>query len=69
MTRQHLTEESASNRAIDLEIPEELQGSLAALKRAALNAQKLAEHTETDLIMIRSGKLVRVSPRQTARPG
>lgn len=69
MTKPQLAEDSAPNRAMDPAIPEDLRGSLAALERAALSARKLAEQTGTDLIMIRSGRLVRVSPSQKIGPG
>lgn len=41
----------------------DLKGSLAAIRRAALKARQLAEQTGTDLIVVRSGKVVRVPPK------
>ncbi|MGJ7581498.1 hypothetical protein ACSFA3_15055 [Variovorax sp. RHLX14] len=61
-------DEPAPDCVASVSIPEELQGSLAALKRAALNAKKLAEQTGTDLIVVRSGLLVRMSPSQQPAP-
>ena len=42
----------------------DLKGSLAAIRRAALKARQLAEQTGTDLIVVRSGQVVRVPPKQ-----
>ena len=41
----------------------DLKGSLLAIRRAALRARQLAEQTGTDLIVVRSGQVVRVSPQ------
>lgn len=41
----------------------DFKGSLVAIKRAALRARQLADQTGTDLIVVRSGQLVRVPPR------
>ena len=41
----------------------DLKGSLAAIRRAALRARQVAEQTGTDLIVVRSGQLVRVPPQ------
>lgn len=38
-----------------------LRGSLAALQRAAELARKTAIQTDTDLIIVRDGELVRIS--------
>ena len=40
----------------------DLGGALAAIKRAALSARKIADQTGTDLIVVRSGQLVRITP-------
>lgn len=42
----------------------DLKGSLTAIRRAALRARLLAQQTGTDLIVVRAGKVVRVSPQQ-----
>jgi predicted ABC-type ATPase len=42
-----------------------LKGSLDALRRAALRARELARQTGTDLVVMRDGRIVRVSPRDT----
>ena len=41
----------------------DLKGSLTAIRRAALRARQVAEQTGTDLIVVRSGQVVRVSPQ------
>lgn len=46
----------------------DLKGSLAAIRRAALRARQVAEQTGTDLIVVRSGQLVRVPPKQKLAP-
>ena len=44
------------------EIDAELQGSLAALRRAAQRAREIARQTGTYLVVVREGRLMRVSP-------
>lgn len=41
---------------------DDLKGSLIAIRRAALAARQLAARTGTDLIVLRAGQVVRVSP-------
>ena len=45
-----------------------LDGALATLRRAASRARQVALQTGTDLILMRAGQIVRVSPRQKAGP-
>ncbi len=52
-----LTEPLASDEA-----DESLRGALAALSRAALNARLLARDTGTELVVLRSGRVVRFRP-------
>lgn len=42
----------------------DLRGSLLAIRRAALRARQVAQQTGTDLIVVRSGQVVRVPPKQ-----
>ena len=42
----------------------DLEGSLAAMRRAAERAKQLAEQTGTDLIVLRSGRVIRVGPHK-----
>lgn len=42
----------------------DVEGSLKALRRAAIRARQLAQQTGTDLIVVRAGKVVRVPPVQ-----
>ena len=46
----------------------DLKGSLTAIRRAALRARQVAEQTGTDLIVMRSGQVVRVPPKQKNKP-
>ena len=46
----------------------DLRGSLQAIRRAALRARQVAQQTGTDLIVVRSGQVVRVSPQQKTTP-
>ena len=42
----------------------DLQGSFIAIQRAAIRARQVAQQTGTDLIIVRAGRVVRVSPQQ-----
>ena len=46
----------------------DLKGSLMAIRRAALRARQVAEQTGTDLIVVRSGRVVRVPPQSKTTP-
>lgn len=41
-----------------------LRGSLNALRRAAAAARKVAMQTDTDLIIVKDGKLTRISAQE-----
>ena len=41
----------------------DLKGSLAALRRAAQSARKLAQQTGTDLVVVRDGQIIRIDPQ------
>lgn len=41
----------------------DLRGSLIAIQRAAIRARQVAQQTGTDLIVVRAGQVVRVSPQ------
>ncbi len=45
-----------------------LKGSFAALRRAALRARQVARQTGTDLIVVRNGQLVCISPEGELLP-
>ena len=47
----------------DDDLPENVRGALAALRRAALRARLVAEQTGTDLIVVRAGQVVRIPPQ------
>ena len=44
----------------------DLIGSLVAMQRAAHKARQIAQQTGTDLILVRAGQVVRVSPAKIA---
>jgi hypothetical protein len=44
------------------------RGALLALRRAAVRARQLALQSGTDLIVVRAGQVVRVSPQQEPKP-
>ena len=46
----------------------DIEGSLKALRRAAIRARQIAQQTGTDLIVVRSGKVVRVPPQHKPTP-
>ena len=50
------------------EMDADFEGSLAAIRRAALRARQVALQTGTDLILMRAGQLVRVSPQSKPEP-
>lgn len=47
----------------------DIEGSLAAMRRAAQRARQLAEQTGTDLIVLRGGRVTRVSPQKKSNTG
>ena len=47
----------------------DIQGSWAALRRAAQRARQVAQQTGTDLIVVRAGQVVRVAMSQKAKTG
>ena len=44
-------------------LPNAVKGSLHAMQRAAIRARQVAQQTGTDLIVVRSGQIVRVRPQ------
>ena len=42
----------------------DLRGSLAAMRRAAGEARRVAIQTDTEIVMVRGGKPVRISAKQ-----
>ena len=53
---------------VNRKIPDSVKGSLHALQRAAVRARQVALQTGTDLIVMRSGQLVRMSPQKNTLP-
>lgn len=52
-----------ANRLSGEVLPIDVNGALNALRRAAVRARQVAEQTGTDLIVVRSGQIVRVRPQ------
>ena len=46
----------------------DIEGSLKALRRAAVRARQIAQQTGTDLIVVRAGQVVRVPPQRKTTP-
>jgi len=46
----------------------DIKGSWAAMRRAAQRARLVAQQTGTDLIVVRAGQVVRVSPQPKDQP-
>lgn len=63
-SRQDAKEPQPSSGELLADVSPLLKGSLAALRRAAQRARKVAQQTGTDLVVVRDGKVIRVSPEQ-----
>lgn len=63
-TPKHVSEPVPSYGQVPAEANADVRGSMAAIKRAAIRARQVAEQTGTDLIVMRSGKVVHVPPKQ-----
>ena len=49
------------NRPLPASANADIQGSWAAMRRAALRARQVAQQTGTDLIVVRAGQVVRLA--------
>lgn len=67
-TPKHVNEPVPSYGQIPPGADADLKGSLTAIRRAALRARQVAQQTGTDLIVVRAGQVVRVSPQQKSTP-
>jgi len=63
-TPKHVNEPVPAYGKISTRPDADIEGSLKALQRAAVRARKVAQETGTDLIVMRSGQVVRASPQQ-----
>jgi predicted ABC-type ATPase len=63
-TPRQISEPLPSHGQVPADANADFIGSMAAIKRAAVRARQLAEQTGTDLIVMRSGKLVHVPPKE-----
>lgn len=62
-TPEHVNEPLAGYGKLPPGVNADLRGSWHAIRRAALRARQVAQQTGTDLIVVRSGQLVRVPPQ------
>lgn len=46
----------------------DIKGSWAAMRRAAQRARQVAQQTGTDLIVVRAGQVVRLTPQPQVKP-
>ena len=67
-TPKHVNEPTPAYGEIPTHPDADIEGSLKALRRAAVRARQIAEQTGTDLIVVRSGQVVRVPPKQKTTP-
>ncbi len=67
-TPKHVNEPIPAYGAVPAGADADLKGSLHAIRRAALKARQVAQQTGTDLIVVRSGQVVRVPPQPKAAP-
>ena len=65
-TPKHVNEPQPAYGELPLGADADWKGSLHAIRRAAHRARQVAQQTGTDLIVIRAGQLVRVSPQPKA---
>jgi hypothetical protein len=57
-----------NQKKIELAKDPDLAGSWAAIQRAAKRAKQVATSTNTELIVFRNGKSVRVKPGEEQKP-
>lgn len=67
-TPKHVNEPLPAHGEMPPGVDADLKGSLHAIRRAALRARQVAQQTGTDLIVVRSGQVVRVPPQPKATP-
>ena len=65
-TPKHVNQPQLAHGEMPLGADADLKGSMDAIRRAAHRARQVAQQTGTDLIVIRAGQLVRVSPQPKA---
>lgn len=67
-TPKHVNQPQLAHGEMPLGADADLKGSMDAIRRAALRARQIAQQTDTDLIVMRSGQVVRVPPKPKATP-
>ncbi len=63
-TPKHVNEPMPAYGETPHRLDADIEGSLKALRRAAVRARLVAQQTGTDLIVVRSGKVVRIPQPQ-----
>ena len=63
-----VNEPAAASGPLPASANADILGSWAALRRAAQRARQVAQQTGTDLIVVRAGQVVRVTPQPKAKP-
>ena len=58
------SEPTAADRVLPASANADIQGSWVAIRRAAQRARLVAQQTDTDLIVVRAGQVVRVPPKK-----
>ena len=61
-------EPTANDNPLPASADANIKGALAALQRAAQRARLVAQQTGTDLIVVRAGQVVRVTPEGKVKP-
>ena len=57
-----------NQKSIELAKDPDLAGSLVAIRRAAQRARQLAVSTNTELVVLRTGKCVHIKPSGEQKP-
>jgi hypothetical protein len=65
-TPKHVGEPTTPSGLLPASADADIQGSWAAIRRAAQRARQVAQQTGTDLIVLRAGQVVRVAPQRKA---
>ncbi len=64
-TRKHVNEPLPAYGELPPGTDADVKGSMKAIQRAALRARQVAQQTNTDLIVVRKGQVVRIKPQGT----
>jgi len=64
----HVDEPTVAHNPLPSSANADIRGSWAAINRAAKRARLVAQQTGTDLIVVRDGQVVRVTPEGKVQP-